>query len=226
MERKLFSFDEAGAASEIKKLESIKDKIQIVIDRCIELVPNASFTLEEIEPFIFPEYNILGVANYGSDIPRQIKILIGKKIVEKSPMKQMPIDPETIIDSLKLPDTGKLESAFQEARIKIGVFISHVPINWRAVDNPMTVLHLVKNKVEFTHGSIEAVNEAYKKYIETEEQLFRLEKAKKVADSLNEAVETGTGGFTIANPGDIGYIVEIDETGKFKPAWSFINFEY
>jgi len=70
------------------------------------------------------------------------------------------------------------------------------------------------------------VQEGYKKYIEDESQQERLEIAQKVAVALNEAIEAGTGGFIIANPGDLSYIVEFDESGLFKPAWSYVNSEW
>ena len=227
MEKILFSYDVARAESEIRKLEEIRDKTQIVLDLLIEMIPNVNFTLEEIKPFIFQQFNRFGVDSFADDITRQAKILIAKKTVGRTQMKGVPIVWETFIQNMELPDTGNLEKAMREVRVKIRVFNDLSPlVQIRVIDNPINAIQINKNKVEFIPGTVELVQEGYKKYIEDESQQERLEIAQKVAVALNEAIEAGTGGFIIANPGDLSYIVEFDESGLFKPAWSYVNSEW
>ena len=227
-EKVLFSFDEVAATSEAKKLEEIRDKMQLVVDRFLESVPKtSSFTIEEITPFVVAEINRFGVNGYGDDIGRQAKILLAKKIVGKNQIGGLSIVWEKFVDQVETPNTDRIEQAIREARVKIMVYDDPSPFAKRKViDNPLSVIQIAKNQVELISGTIERVHGSNKKYIETEDQQYRLERAQKLAEALNEIVEAGTGSFIIANPGDIGFIVEMDKHGFFKPSWGYVNAEW
>jgi hypothetical protein len=226
MEKILFSYDQASADSEVKQIDTIKEKIQKVIDEFVKLVPNSNLTIEEIKPFVFKEINILGEASHGDDINRQAKILVANKIVEKSKMNQIPINLDSFVKSMDIPDVKMFESSVREARVQVSIYIDPAPMNdQKVIRNPVEAIQITKNKVELKSEVIESIHEGYKKYLVTEDQHNRFEKAQKVAEALNEAVEAYTGQYPIANLINFGFIVELDENGKFKPAWGFINSE-
>lgn len=226
MEKILFSYDQASANSEVKQIETIKEKIQKVIDEFIKLVPNSNLTIEEIKPFVFKEINILGEASHGDNVNQQVNILIAKKTVGKTQLKGVPIVWETFIQNMELPDTSKVVQAIKEARVQVSIYIDPAPMNdQKVIRNPVVAIQSLKNKIELKCEVIESIHEGYKKYLVTEDQHNRFEKAQKVAEALNEAAEAYTGQYPITNLINFGFIVELDENGKFKPAWGFINSE-
>ncbi|MGD9931760.1 MAG: hypothetical protein AB7U05_17200 [Mangrovibacterium sp.] len=193
----------------------------------VELTPKASFTLEEMAPFVAPELNRLGVESYGYDVPRQLKILLAKKIVGTNQFKGVPVNWDTFIQNMELPDTGLAEQAIREARVKISIYDSPSPLAPMKVHgDPLAVLEVEKNTVRFKAGIIEAIQDNHKHWIETEDQAARLQRAQKLAEALNEIVEAGAGTFILADPGDIGFIVELDKHGFFKPSWGYVNAEW
>lgn len=196
----LIQFNKVEADKKINILGIVKTQLQAVCDEFTALNPAFSISIDEVST-LFAE-----VTNPQSSILRpnieQIKSLILNRLLPGGKLNGLPVNIEKYEELFLLPNTDNLLNKIRNTHAHA---IEFLRANYYALDKA--------GKILIAPGAEDQINESFKIYCETDEEIERLEKAKVLVSAINGICNLAKNELDFI--GDLEMVVDWDETSQF-----------
>jgi hypothetical protein len=208
MDRILLHFNKVEADRKNSILAVTKNQLQTICDEFASLNPSFSINLEEVSS-LFGE-----VTNPQAQMPtpdiEQIKNLIFTKLFPEGKINGLPVNIEKVEELYQLPNIDSLLKKIRSTHILAIEFLNS---GFYKLDKA--------GKIVIVPGAEEQINESFKIYADSDEEFERLEKAKALANALNDIRRLAVNEFNFW--ADIEMVVDMDEMCQFIPNPDFVK---